>query len=165
MALLRLFFDICLLRKGPQDLPVSRFLFYLTLIFYVATGFLLLMAAGWMMAATQIAAEFVLTGAFTYGILTFDRKKTRFVQTFTALLGTDAFIGLCAVPFSGAVSDPAKIGPADLLMSGLMLWHLVVTGHIFRHALSRSLGYGLGAALALIFVTYMIMNVLFMATG
>ena len=165
MALLRLFLDICLLRKGPQDLPVSLFLFYLTLTFYVAIGFLLLMTAGWMTAATEILAEFVLTGAYTYGVLRFARKRIRFFQTFTALLGTDAFIGLCAIPLSGALSVPGGPGPADVLMSGLMLWHLVVTGHIFRHALSKSLGYGLGVGLGLVFLTYLILNAVFMAAG
>lgn len=165
MALLRLFFDICLLRKGPQDLPISRFLFYLTLIFYVGIGFLLLMSEGWVTAATGILSDFVLTGAYTYGFLVSARKKSRFFQTFTALLGADAFIGLCAVPISVSLMEPGQMGPADLLLSGLMVWHLVVTGHIFRHAMSKSLGYGLGVAVGLLFLNYLVLTALLSAAA
>jgi hypothetical protein len=82
--------------------------------------------------------------------LRFTGHPGRFQQTATALLGTGALIGLIAVaPLAmnatgSEETDAATLGAVLLL--ALMVWSIVVTGHILRHAFAITLGQGAAVA-------------------
>lgn len=163
--LIRLFYEIALFQKGPQDVPFSRWLTRFTLVVYAVISFLMLfMGNPWFSAVLQMAVDLVLLMAFTRIALVWVHKSERYQQTFCALLGTDALITFCAIPANAVMFIPGNDGMAVLAMFtiiGLILWHWAVTGHILSQALSQPLGFSLGIALLYIMVAYQIMNLLF----
>lgn len=159
--LMVLFFEISILRKGPQDVPASPWLMRLMLAPYLLVNLLILWLDGsWLRAIVQIGAETALLVGFSYPLLYFSGKTARFPQTFTALLGCDTLISLCAIPAVASlhtqISDIALIA-----MLVLMVWHWLVNGHIFRHALDRPLLFGLALAFLYILISSQVMTLLF----
>ena len=159
--LLVLFFEIAILRKGPQDVPASPWLLRLLLPAYAAINALLLMlnASGFSILL-QILADFGLMAGFTWPLLYFAGKLPRFPQTLSALLGVDIVISFFSLPIAISLgtqlSDVAFLG-----MLVLMLWHWLVSGHIFRHALDRPLFFGLALAFLYILISSQVMAILF----
>jgi len=146
-ALLRLFLDIALFRKGPQDVPDYPILFALTLVsdlvISTVVGILEGDFVGAMLQAT-VASGLLL--AFVALILLLTSHLERFRKTATAVLGCDALITLLALPVS-LLSD--VITGLSLLIIGILFWNLLVFAHILKHALG--IGYALSVALALIY--------------
>ena len=162
--ILRLFYDIILFKKGPQDIPFSPPLTRMTLVGYAAISFLMLfMTSHWFSAVLEMAVDILLLMAFTRVALAWVHKSERYQQTFCALLGTDALITLCAIPGTAVMLVPSgDLGLLGFLMVvGLMLWHFAVIAHILRQALDQSLGISLGLALLYLMAAYQIMNFLF----
>lgn len=157
-----LFVDICLFKRGPQDVPASWFLFGLVLIAYLIVGELLLMVeSDWLEAGMQALTEAGLLLIFCWVILYFTGKTPRFLQTTIALLGTDAIISTPgALLLQWWVAHP-EMRLFQTALFALMLWHIAVLAHILRHALSRPLVYGAALALLYILVTYQLMSMIF----
>lgn len=149
----RVLFDICLLRAAPQHLPCSWELLGLAAIAALASSY----AAVWTYAPAPdslppLLVGLLLTLGFTYAILAFRGLKVRFIQTASALLGTDAIITAITLPLlhlaGSSVAQNAYILSA---MAGLGIWNLFIMGHILRHALSLPLPGGILVALGYIF--------------
>ena len=160
--IIRLFFDICLLKKGPQDVPQSRFLFWLSLTLYGVVGFLMLrLSVGWLESLFQLLTGIILLLAFTAGILFLMGRKSRFLPVVTAMLGTDMILSFFALPVLGTITTGRMSLFSELVYLGLVIWSWLVMGHILRHALSVSLSFGMGLAFIYIFSTFQIMGLLF----
>ncbi|ATG88664.1 hypothetical protein [Methylomonas koyamae] len=159
--LIVLFFEITILRKGPQDVPAAPVVYRLVFVPYIGVNLLILLLDGsWSKAVAQIAVETALLVGFCYPLLYFAGKTARFPQTFTALLGTDAIISLCAIP--AVASLQTQIGDfAFIAVMGMMLWHWLVNGHIFRNALDRPFLFGLALAFLYILISSQVMTLLF----
>ncbi len=107
----------------------------------------------------QIILASVITGAFLYGAVTAIGRAERFVQTATAVFGTDAIITLLALPIALTMTPEPRtvmtMGDLGLLVMGI--WNIAILGHILRHALSVTMGIGvlvaLGYTLALILIS------------
>jgi len=165
-ALLRIVIDICLLQKGPQDLPFSRALLYLMVLVYCCASLaLLLLSTGFWSSVLQMLAEIALMFGFAWATLALANRAARIVQTAAALYASDALITLCAIPVVAAILADRSAQGYPWLILALMLWHWLVTGHIFRHALSTSFVFGLCLALLYIIGSYQIMALLFPAAG
>ena len=145
--------DICLIRAAPQELPCSWELLGLTVIAGLGSSY----AAIWTYAPApnalpQLLVGLVFTLGFTYGILVFRGLKIRFIQTASALLGTDAIITVITLPLLYAAgSSVAQNAYILSAITGLGIWNLFVMGHILRHALSLPLPGGILVALGYIF--------------
>lgn len=153
-ALIRFYFELCLLRRAPQDLPASAALFWTVLAVELAVGLAVGLAARLPLGASlvQDALEAGLMLAALYASLHLTQRSGRFLQAASALLGTNALISLVALvplalsPTGSEKTDAAALGA--LLLLALMVWSLVVTGHILRHAFVINLPQGIGVALA-----------------
>jgi hypothetical protein len=159
MPLIRLFLDICLLNKGPQDSPASSLLLGLTVAANLAVGIALsLIEAAKAEALIQAAVGALLLGGFLWIALSFTGKRSRFLQTATAAFGADTLISIAALPLLvwGRWATDAQ-GLVAILLLLLMLWQMAVIGHILHHALSVSFPAGLGLALAYTATSYGIM--------
>jgi hypothetical protein len=93
---LKAFLDIVLWRRGPQDLPASRLLLWLTAAAYVAVSVMQLTlleepAAAWVVF---VVLDPVLLTLGVYLLLKLFGKTDRFLQTATAVLGTGVVLGL-----------------------------------------------------------------------
>ncbi|GAB4270768.1 MAG: hypothetical protein Kow0065_20550 [Methylomicrobium sp.] len=157
-----LFFDICRLQKGPQDIPYSPSFYYGTILAYSIVGFLLIyIDSDWLDASLQILAGIGSIVVFTKALLWLDGKPERFTQTAAALFGTDALISFLALPaLTGMVAGGVSL-LAFCAMIFLMIWHWLAIGHIMRHALSESLSFGLGVSFLYLAASYWLMNLLF----
>ena len=159
--LILLFFDICLFRKGPQDVPVSKWLLRFLVIAYIAVSFVLsLMTVNTGDALLHATVEVTLIVAFSWGVLLIARRTARFLQTACALLATDAVISFFAIPAMATLAGQGA-GLAFLVIILLMLWHWAVSGYIFSKALQQPVSFGLGVAFLYILTSYQVMALLF----
>lgn len=159
--LIKLFFDISIFKKGPQDIPASRWLLRLLVPVYMGINYLiLLLSSDPFSAFLQVTVEVLLVIVFAWGLMVYVGKPARYPQTACALLGTDALISLLASPAIATLIGQGSAG-AFLVVVGMILWHWVVTGHILRHALSQPFIFGLGVAFLYILASYQVMALLF----
>ena len=160
--IVKLFFDICLFKKGPQDIPSYNGLLNGLIVVYALVGFLVLfVTAGFFDAVLQVLVEIALVIVFTKVLLSLFRRPERYVQTASALFGTDALLSFFALPGIASMMTGRMTLLAFAVMLGLTIWHWVVTGHIIRHAISQSIPFGLGIAFLYILAMYQVMTLLF----
>lgn len=153
-ALIRFFIELCLLRRTPQQLPASDALFVLMLAADLVAGLLVGIVAGqhWWASLTQGTAELALMLLILWLALSLIKHPGRFLQAATALLGTGALIGVLALvplamnPSGTLTSDLAALGA--VLFLALVIWSLIITGHILRHTFEITLGQGTAIAVA-----------------
>jgi len=166
MPLVRLFAAICLLRAAPQELPASRLLLGFTLGLYLLFSWLLAIPAYSQTRALQVALlDTALLVAFIQVLLYLLGRGTRILQPLTAMAGSGSLLGLLALPLV-LWGQPSQ---ADQQVSGLLLyvwllvlvWNVLVAGHILRHALSTSLGIGTGVALLYALVSMQLVAAIF----
>ncbi|MGZ5009213.1 MAG: hypothetical protein ACXWE9_10355 [Methylobacter sp.] len=159
---IKLLFDICLFKKGPQDLPSSVWLVRLLAVFDVIVSFLMIsLHADWLDALLQAIVGVVLIAGFSWLMLYVDRKPGRFHQTCAALLGTDAVISFFALPGMASMMIGRGTLLAFIVTIILMVWHWAVTGHIFRNALGQTWTFSLGLAFLFILGSYQVVALLF----
>lgn len=166
--LIHAFWNICLLRQAPQDLPASNALMMLSMLAYgvasILVGLLSLSpGAAFMSGLLDVA----LMGAMTQLLLWIRELGARFVQTFTALMGTGAIMGVLALPLLFIQlqmgGQPALV--PSLLILGLMIWNLAIVGHILRHAMGAPFFVGVLLAVVFMYVSVSVMRSLFVTTG
>jgi hypothetical protein len=159
---IKLLFDICLFKKGPQDLPYSVWLLRLLLIIYASIRILMLsIHFDWLNVVLQTIVEIVLVAGFFWIMLYLARKLGRFYQVISAILGTDALISFFALPGLASMETGQGGLLVFLVMFGLIGWHWAVTGHIIRNALDQSLSFSLGLAFLYLLGSYQVMALLF----
>ncbi len=150
---LKAFLDIVLWRRGPQDLPASRILLWLTAAAYVAVSIVQLSlleepAAAWLVF---VVLDPVLLVAGVYLLLRLFGKTDRFLQTATAVLGTGVVLGLCMflpVQWLLKVADvPAESTAAGLAALVMVAIFALVTGRILKLATESNLFTGITLSL------------------
>ena len=150
IKLINYFVDVCLLRRGPQDAPVSSTLLLLVLLVNLAIssiGVSDIIPGPQAVAASIVDAVIIIV--LLQLVLRLKNRIERFIQTATATFGTGALLGMLALPLQLAVSSEAAEQSQTMAIFYLMLlvWVQVVIGHILRHALNVSLSLGIGLAL------------------
>jgi hypothetical protein len=149
LALLKVFVDIALWRKGPQHLPASGLLLVLTALAYFAMS-LALGSAQQMLAAdikdrpvdpvfARTVLEMLIVLGWMWLLLALFKRSDRFWQSATALMGTGIVISPVVIVAQLALW---RIGPSNpvawpvwltLLAAGV--WYLLVVAHIVRSTL------------------------------
>jgi len=168
-ALIQFFFQLCLLRKAPQDLPGSSVLLSVTLVADLLMAMVLAGVAGLPpgRGLIQGLVDVAFMLALLYGASHLLNRLPRFQQTATSLLGSGAVLGFIAVvplsmlPPGGNEQAP---GGAVLLFLALIVWSVLVTGHILRHTFDLSLRQGVGIALVYNLFAYSLVGGLFSGT-
>ena len=175
-ALLRLILDLCLLRRGPQDLPHARALTQGLVLLGVGVDLVLVR---WIDAGddgmARIAFSLALLLVLPWIGLSMRGRPERYLQTLAAFAGTGivftlAFlpIALKAVDMPPPVADQAPtreqliIGWTTLALVG---WKLAINGHIWRHALDWPRAGGLLLAAGLFIIEIGLMRALFGGAG
>ena len=171
-ALIKLFWDICLFRRGPQDTPPLPILLVLLVLLNLTYAFFLYRipnAQGFVFEGGRIVRflfiHTVVIFTLVYVILWINRFRVRYLQTLIAMYGVDLIISLPQLPltmFASRITDQVSL--AMLVFIGFMFtigWNLAVHTHIFRHALSCSVFRG-GAYAILLFFSGMFMQLQFL---
>lgn len=165
-ALVDPFIQICLLRRGPQDLPTSGILLAIALVAHTLMAILFFAVYESVVKAVLSGTlDTVLMAVLTAFVLYAQRKNARLVQTLTALAGTGALITFVSLPisgwFHGADAQTEGNAFAILLLLMLVAWSLAVAGHILRHALSAPYFVGLVLAVAFYWISITVFRALF----
>ncbi|HVN42739.1 MAG TPA: hypothetical protein VMT50_08125 [Steroidobacteraceae bacterium] len=171
IAFLKVFLDIVLWRRGPQDLPASPLLFRLALAAYVAVSVVQLLvlresAATWVVFL--LIDPPLLTGC-VWLVLRLYRHPERFLQTASAVLGTGSLLGLLLyLPLQlllGALGRGPDAGLYQVAALLLLVVFALVTGRILKLGAESSLATGVGIALGYFFLINLILSVAQSAGG
>lgn len=177
-SLIQLVVDLCLLRRGPQDLPHSPPLALAALVALMALELFVPNAqATEAIDYLPLAAYGVLFVLIVWAALRLRKVDARFWQTLLGLASTALLFSLLMLPIRVAIGpiDPETLMPIApmtpmlvlLMLANLVLavWRLVVQGHIWRHALETSLSVGILTALAVEIVSLVTLLSLFHTDG
>lgn len=157
--LIVLFFDICMVKKTPQDLPYSINFLKILVVINIFVNFLLSnISVNWFDSLLKAVAGVSMMVVFSWSSLFFVRKSGRFCQTTSALLGTDTMISIFSLPAVASIAINQAGLLAFLMMIGLIIWYWVITGHIMRNALQQSFSFSLGLAFLYLLVSYQVMT-------
>jgi hypothetical protein len=160
------FIQICLLRRGPQDLPTSGILLAIALAAHTLMSTLFVAVyESVVKALLSSTLDTVLLATLTATVLFVRGRNARLIQTLTALAGTGAIISLISLPISawflGAGPETRESVLALVLLATPVVWGLAVAGHIFRNALSIPFFAGLVLAFAFMMISLAVFRVLF----
>jgi len=143
-AFLQLFLDIALHRRGPEAVPPGGFVFGLLIVVSVVVGLvsLSLLATPLPRALLETTLHLGFFLVFYRLLLGLAGHPRRFEQTAGALLGTGVLLSLLAMPLlpfvAGAGEGGAAPGPVlVLVLLGLLIWSLDITGFVVARALGR----------------------------
>ncbi len=168
--LLKLFFDICRLQAKPQDVPASSALMLLTVLAVVASGVPAIvgsvggLAPAIMICLLDVALTLILLKIF----LAIMNLSSRIMQTATAMFGAGTIINMFSLPVVWLLNVTSENSLHQLLGAllyfALLIWGLVVIGHILRHSFNLRLSSGVLIAMGY----FMLINTLvqrFLSTG
>lgn len=153
LQFLKVFLDIVLWRRGPQDLPASPLLLALVTAAYVGVSvvqLLMLHEAGPTWFVFVVLDPALLIGG-TWLLLRLFQHPERFLQAATAVLGTGALLGLAVYLPLQWVLDAAGATPESTLAGiaalALVVMFALVTGRILQLAMDASLFTGVAISL------------------
>jgi hypothetical protein len=166
MSDLQKLLSLLFLKSAPQDLTYSSRLMLQFAVAYVFSGIIVLqttlnpddMFAG-------ILLGFFVQYIFTYLVLQALNRRSRFLQTFCAILGVGILFNLLSWPVFSVLSD-ASISEAvktsmSLVFLMLISWEVLVKAHIFRHALEMKMFGALALSFSLFFISIALSQLLF----
>jgi hypothetical protein len=153
LQFLKVFLDIVLWRRGPQDLPASKLLLGLA-----AAGYMLISAAqlAWLDAPSEAWIVFIvldplLLAGGTWLLLRLFNRRERFLQTATAVLGAGAVLGAVLIIPTQWLLSALRVVPGSTVAGVAALTLVVavalVTGRIFKLATDSNLFTGVALAL------------------
>jgi hypothetical protein len=148
LRLAKAFLSIALWRQTPAHLPASPFLLAL-----VACAAALMEVLGAFLPPNvpngfllRIVLGVCLPLAFTWTVLAVAAKRSRFLQTASALLGVGVLAELVLYPLGAILSvlgeDRLISIPIRLLLSVGVIWYLLACAHVWRSALDTGLFLG-----------------------
>jgi hypothetical protein len=163
---LNLFTRILLLRAAPSEVPASPALFWL--VFMALLGLALVRGLFLLEPLDNFVFNIVNLGmmlAFVYALLYLVKRSPRFLQTAIAVCGVNVLFYLLDFPAYWLLVSEALpqqhllVTVAALYLYALLVFSVVVFGHILRHAMELSTVAGVLIALG-----YYVANIWFMRT-
>lgn len=166
-ATIRPFLELCVMSRGPQDLPASPAWLVIATLGYFAVG----VAMAWPLyppglAVLSAMADVALLFGLTAALLAWRGLLARWLQTVLALAASGVVMGMVALPIVFSLYRAVLTGE-EAAFTALIYWVLVgwivaIYGFVFTHALSlRSRWAGLGVALAYFVVSWVVMQAAF----
>lgn len=137
LSQLKPFFYICLMNKGPQDLPWSFGLLQAALLGYLISGVLsMLSAAPVDQALLVMLVDLGVMLAFGWLCLKAFHKSPRFIQMMTAMAGVGTAFQLIAWPLMAYIDNQKEASAPGMSMLLLFVvgWNLAIYAHIFRES-------------------------------
>ncbi len=149
MPLLQLFWNICLMREGPERLPSSAGFVVLIILakFAVFAGltFSFSIGADLLSIAAQIASISAVAALLVYFALFSQNLSNRFLPTVTAYFGCEL---LLTAAFALFLIGARALGIEPQIAGFLIqLWLLLIVGFILQRALNVAFGIGVAASL------------------
>ena len=135
---IKLFWEICLLRKGPEDVPVATALFWgLFVIGFAVDLFMAVNFVKFSSAIMLVSANTLVLFGVVILLLYIFRYQNRIIQTLTTLVGTGLIFSSIRIPLMLIFKIiPENAGIFGLIEIAVLIWSLVVVAHILRRSLS-----------------------------
>jgi hypothetical protein len=167
-ALLRLYLDIAIWRRGPADVPGVPVLLWLTVLAYIAVTAALSAALrlhpSW---PRELAVDVAYMLAWIWLLLWATGRRARFLQTAAAVFGFQLILAPLSVGVSALTPESPAPGQAQwlLLIATLLLiaWIVLATAHIIRAALEWPLAACVPLAIFLFLAEQLLLQSLFYA--
>ena len=147
-AVLRLFWNICLLRDGPEAVPTHTWFLVSLIVAELAMGVVLsavmypaLSLALWLNLAL---INLAVTASIAWFALYLRNFEPRFPATLGAILGTEVLIDAVGTLALGATSGVAELTTKWILL----LWSVAVVGFILQRSLATRLWIGISLSFA-----------------
>jgi drug/metabolite transporter superfamily protein YnfA len=168
--LLKRYFKICLLTSGPEDLPDSALLLKIMLLLYFISGCLSMWPGIGLGDSTQLMLlDCIILLLFSWLCLLALNKRSRFIQTATALTAVGTIFQLLAWPLLFYVDEVRQANTvpveASLLLLVIISWNLAVYAHIFRQAFSVHMWAAFALTLAYVIINITSRGLLFADVG
>ncbi len=139
------FWQLCLLRASPAQLPGSGFSTMLILGVYLLVSIAVVSVTRPTLTAPYavltIAIGVILQASFTFALLHFKGRQHRFNATLAALLGTNAIMLLVLLPFNLILLQSESsiwLMLANSVTWVWLFWWLAIAGYIFHKAIEIS---------------------------
>lgn len=160
LRLAKAFLDIALWRQTPAHLPAAPLLLALVIgaaaLMEVLGAFLPPSSSDGMLVRLAVGVGLPL--AFTWTVLALARRRVRFLQTASALLGVGVLAEIVLYPLSAmlrVVGEGRMLTiPIGLLLYVALIWYLLACAHIWRAALDCGLLLG-----GLVSVGYLVLSI------
>ena len=150
--LVRLFVQIALLRKGPQDLPASAQVLAVTATGFFSINFLVSavlppIPGPWLY---QLVLDVIFTFAWYALLLRIVNRPERFLQTATAIFGYQAVLAPLWIAtvwlWRQFAEDDTLSAPTLLLSLAVLVWNVAANVRVVKAALE----WGIAASVALV---------------
>jgi hypothetical protein len=157
-SLVLVFWNICLLRRGPEQVPTAGWFIVAVAIADLLMGLVLSLRMDpefqWLPALTYLLVNMAVIASVTWFALNLKGFDARFPATITALFGCDLLMTVVLAifsGFSGGLDSSLTIGAVAMIG----IWSLAVTGFILHRAMQFSMTAGvlMAVAMALFSVT------------
>ncbi len=162
LELLKTFFDICLLRKGPQALPRSGLVLVITLGIYAVPELarhVFVEPLSWQ--DLYLIMVSILAGMGFYGlVLLIHGYAGRFLQTATAIIGSGAILSVLLVLASALFSGTPQSESLQLIGLLLLGWSILIEGHIIAEALQQHRMVGVSLAIVVVILQFAVYVIL-----
>lgn len=160
------FFNLCRFKLKPQQLPASNVFTFVLLTFYLFMDLLhesdrLPLQLAFLSSVVDVGLLVILTTS----LLLLTRRKVRIWQTLTALAGANVVLSILALPLVNWLEYTRATGMDNalpvILLLGIIIWSIAITGHILRHALDTSFYTGTMIAILYSIITTSVLSQLF----
>jgi hypothetical protein len=155
-ALWTLFWQLCQLRRGPEDVPYSLQLLLLLGLMDVALGVggqLLAQPDRVRIAVSLTLLALAMDAIALWGLLAFKKLQGRWVQALTAIIGIDLLLSLVALPLTliSLAVQPSSFVIAIVVVTQMLLvgWNIGLRGFVFHRSLNIGMLQGNVLSLAL----------------
>ena len=136
--LLVLFWQLCLFRRGPEDVPYSQVLLAMLVLVELALGAAIILTVEPLYMEQQLLGVTVALAAWlamVWGVLRFKGLGSRYVQAMTACLGTDLLLSVIILPLQIYIVTSASDAPlataSRLALLTVLIWDILVKGRIY----------------------------------
>ena len=152
LTLFKTLVEIVLLRKGPEALPHSGVLLLIVTAIWIAVG-----AIGAMIVDTYngqtLLADLILTslgfGLYAVVVKVFERSE-RLLRALTAILGCGAIFGAALFVGRYILTTVLAVEDTPLFSELILLWSILVEGHIIARTIDRQWVIGFLIAVAVL---------------
>jgi len=152
------FWQICLLRAGPERIPARWDLMGIFFgAYFLVSGFSIITSRPDLTLLSGTATIFIGSGVaalIIFSLLSFKQVTARFIPTMSAVFGTQAII-LVPMMITSSIMEEFETGTLRLLIEALawvlLLWWLTIVGSILSRA--ANIGVMQGAMLAFLIET------------
>lgn len=162
LALSKTLFDIIRLRKGPDAIPHSTFLFVIIGAMWLIAGLVMTVTTAELDEKDFVVG--ILTGIAGFicyaAIVVLSGKGARLLQTMMALLGCGALLSLLFVTGNVVLTPLFSESVSNVIVTLILLWTVPVEGHIISRAIERHWYIGVVMAMAVFILQLMLYTIL-----